>query len=89
MQPGGERRERGERERENEKESWPWRHILKQPNRNYSHLFFISFLTERRKNKAKVNVDGEMGEEVKLMHFQQLPERQQECHRLSSVCLYE
>jgi hypothetical protein len=28
-----------EREREREKKNWPWRHFLKQPNRNYSHLF--------------------------------------------------
>lgn len=29
---------------------WPWRHILKQPNRNYSHLF-ISFQNKITKKK--------------------------------------
>lgn len=32
-----------EEEREKEEKYWPWRHILKQLNRNYSHLLFRSF----------------------------------------------
>lgn len=37
------RRTGGGGEREKEEKYWPWRHILKQLNRNYSHLLFRSF----------------------------------------------
>lgn len=37
------RRRTGGGEREKEEKYWPWRHILKQLNRNYSHLLFRSF----------------------------------------------
>lgn len=59
-----------EAKREREKKYWPWRHILKQPNRNYIHI--CSFKNEAT---TKRQIDGMMCErererkEVKLMHF--------------------